>query len=123
MLARIGAKGVARSGNARREQQGVHHDSGAEGNPCQGRHTRVGPAARQRQPGLSRDGLTPLQEMEKKAADLEAALQRPFPEVEFVRMQVTARVGPYGARGQAPRPKVERFGSFTEALSTLYPSS
>ncbi|MBU9348404.1 hypothetical protein KTE11_27275 [Burkholderia multivorans] len=67
--------------------------------------------------------LTPLQEMEKKAADLEAALQRPFPEVEFVRMQVTARVGPYGARGQAPRPKVERFGSFTEALSTLYPSS
>lgn len=37
MLARIAAEGVARSGNARRERQGVRHDSGATGRSCQGR--------------------------------------------------------------------------------------
>lgn len=36
MLARIGAEGVACSGDARREQQEARHDSGAEGNSCHG---------------------------------------------------------------------------------------
>ncbi|MGF6972331.1 hypothetical protein QFZ94_000758 [Paraburkholderia sp. JPY465] len=39
LVARVAAEGVARSGNASREQQGVRHDSGSEGNSCQGRHT------------------------------------------------------------------------------------
>ncbi|MBU9207743.1 hypothetical protein [Burkholderia multivorans] len=72
--------------------------------------------------------LTPLQEMEKKAADFEAALARPFPEMVFVIQKVAqAHVAPYGSR---PKPHTsplsgsrELFESFTEVLSKLYPTS
>ncbi|KWZ34750.1 hypothetical protein [Burkholderia anthina] len=71
--------------------------------------------------------LTPLEEMEKKAADYEAALQRPFPELGFVIQQAApAKVAPYGARPQpvaAMSNTREVLSSFTEVLSVLYPTS
>ncbi|MCA8147643.1 hypothetical protein [Burkholderia vietnamiensis] len=71
--------------------------------------------------------LTPLEEMEKKAANYEAALERPFPELGFVIQRVApAKVAPYGARPQPVAPMSntrEVFSSFTEVLSVLYPTS
>ncbi|MGN7985296.1 hypothetical protein [Burkholderia sp. 22313] len=72
--------------------------------------------------------LTPLEEMEKKAADYEAALQRPFPETVFMIQKVAvAKVAPYSSRPQPTATPIsasrQLFESFTEVLSNLYPSS
>ncbi|WP_186101790.1 hypothetical protein [Burkholderia gladioli] len=56
--------------------------------------------------------VTPLQEMEKKAASMEAALQKPFPEIRYVIQAPTDRTN------------VDRqFESFTAVLTALYPNT